>query len=66
MALLRGCVRNSTHGQTQVLELDGQEGVPKVTSPRSKSAADRECLETMSCIITYCPVNRRFREGYQS
>ena len=34
--------------QTQVLELDGQEGVPKVTSPRFKSVADRECFETMS------------------
>jgi hypothetical protein len=48
MALLCLCEEFNAW-QTQVLELDGQGGVtPVASSPRSKSAADCECLESLS------------------
>jgi hypothetical protein len=55
--------------QLVVVDADGQLGqgpVPQVVpSPRSKPA-DRECLKTLSWIITYYSANDRFRESFQS
>jgi hypothetical protein len=65
MALLRGCIKFKAW-QPQVVDVDGQLAVSQVvSSPRSK-AADRECLKTLSWIITYYSANNRFREDFQS
>ena len=53
--------------QTGAVEVDGRGDVPPVPEESFSRSKSVDCgrFETLSWIITHCPVNR-FREGFQN